>query len=85
MLAKVLTPDDIPGSIEQLAVMYTLETVSTCLLACLLAECAFAVLQPIDEPDLAGRMRNNLMTWVHCWSSDTDLEQLDNGKGAGLC
>eukprot|EP00775_Hariotina_reticulata_P007414 gene7414-7623_t len=34
--------------------------------------------KPIDEPDFAGRMRNSLMTWVHCWSSDTDVEQLDN-------
>jgi hypothetical protein len=27
--------------------------------------------------DYAHTMSNNLMTWVHCWNSDADLDQLD--------
>jgi hypothetical protein len=35
---------------------------------------------PVDDADFAGRMSNSLMTWVHCWSSDADLDQLDKGE-----
>jgi hypothetical protein len=34
----------------------------------------------VDDADFAGRMSNSLMTWVHCWSSDTDLDQLNKGE-----
>eukprot|EP00879_Flechtneria_rotunda_P002560 GHRR01002759.1.p1 GENE.GHRR01002759.1~~GHRR01002759.1.p1 ORF type:complete len:340 (+),score=136.86 GHRR01002759.1:341-1360(+) len=34
--------------------------------------------QKVDDPDFAAKQKNNLMTWVHCWSSDADLDQLNN-------
>lgn len=39
-------------------------------------------LQPSSaDADLAGAMRNSLMTWVQCWSSEgADLEQLNKGE-----
>jgi hypothetical protein len=36
---------------------------------------------PVADADFAERMSTNLMTWVHCWSSEADLDQLNRGKG----
>lgn len=35
--------------------------------------------QPADA-GFAQKMSTNLMTWVHCWNSEADLDQLDRGK-----
>jgi hypothetical protein len=35
---------------------------------------------PVADADFAERMSTSLMTWVHCWSSDADLDQLNRGN-----
>jgi hypothetical protein len=50
------------------------------IISCLLVLLLLLQNPPVDDADFAGRMSNSLMTWVHCWSSDAHLDQLDKGE-----